>query len=235
MRVFSGGYFFVGAAARPAYAGSKVLPELLWTPTSCICELYPEYWAFSWCNPPQEEIDSAISHLGLNPSDFQPLQEWVEQQFEVGGVGFPGVLLRHEVALEFAAKFLRAGPEIKLIGIGLPEAYVEEFLSEAEPGPGEGPPGVYQAVESRGSLAEGGVPLGFEPLGYDYGGFHSFICNSLEADYSEELNLTINENARFSEFAACELAVQYTRLDSTGAEPALWQPWLVVEYPRAAA
>jgi hypothetical protein len=75
------------------------------------------------------------------------------------------------------------------------------------------------------------VSLGFEPLGYDYGGFHSFICNSLEKDYSKDLHLPINEHGRFSELAACERAVEYTRLDSTGAEPALWQPWLVVEYP----
>lgn len=226
---------FVGAAARPAYAEAKVLPASLWTPTSCICELYPEYWAFSWCKPPQDQIDAALQQLGLSPSDFQPLQEWVEQQFEQGAVGFPGVLLRLDVAHEFAASFLRAGPEIKLLGIGLGEAYVQEFLSEARPGPGEGSSGIYQAVESGAPLAAGGASLGFEPLGYDYGGFHSFICNSLEKDYSKDLHLPINEHGRFTELADCERAVEYTRLDTTGAEPALWQPWLIVEYPRAAA
>lgn len=231
----AGGYLFVGAAARPAYAESKVLPPSLWTPTSCICELYPEYWAFSWCKPPQDDIDAAIQRLGLAPADLQPLREWVEQQFEQGGVGFPGIFLRLEVARQFAASFLRAGPDIKLLGIALPQAYVPEFLAEARPGPGEGPPGIYQAVESGAPLAEGGTPLGFEPLGYDYGGFHSFICNSLENDYAEKLQLPINEHGRFTELAACERAVEYTRLDTTGAEPALWQPWLIVEYPRAAA
>lgn len=223
---------FVGAAPRPSYAEAKVLPESLWTPTSCICELYPDYWALSWCNPSQDAIDAAIRELAINPAEFTTLQEWVEQRLEHGGVGFPGIPLRLEVAQQFAANFLRAGPEIKLLGIGLPEAYVEEFLSEAGPGPGEGAPGIYQAVESRALLAKGGVSLGFEPLGYDHGGFHSFICNSLEQDYAKELRLPINEHGRFSDLAACERAVQYTRLDSTGAEPALWQPWLVVEYPR---
>jgi hypothetical protein len=235
MRVISGGYLFVGAAPRPPYAGSRVLPASLWTPTSCICELYPEYWAFSWCKPPQDQIDSALRQLGLNHADLGRLQEWVGQQFERGGVGFPGIFLRHEIALGFAAEFLRAGPEIKLLGIGLPEAYLDEFLSEAQPGPGEAAPGIYQAVRSRTPIAEGGMSLGFEPLGYEHGGFHSFICNSLEKDYAEKLSLTINEYGRFGDLAACERAVEYTRLDSTGAEPALWQPWLVVEYPRAAA
>lgn len=235
MHAVCGGYSFVGAATRPAYAKAGVLPGSVWTPTSCICELYPEYWAFSWCNSPQAEVDAAILQLGLGASELQPLQDWVEEQFERGGVGFPGVFLRYETALQFAARFLRTGTGIKLLGIGLPESYLEEFLSEARPGPAEGTPGVYQAVQSRAPLAEGGVPLGFEPLGYDNGGFHSFICNSLETDYSEKLKLAFNEHGRFAELAACERAVDYTRLESTGAEPALWQPWLVVEYPRTAA
>lgn len=225
----------VGAAARPAYAEASVLPPSLWTPTSCICDLYPERWAFSWCKPPQSDIDAAIRRLGLGPADVQPLQEWVELQFGQGCLGFPGIFLGLEVARQFAASFLRAGPEIKLLGMGLPKAYVPEFLAEARPSPREGPPGIYQAVASGTPLAEGGASLGFEPLGYEYGGFHSFICSSLEKDYVGRLGLPINEHGRFTELAACERAVEFTRLDATGAEPALWQPWHIVEYPRAAA
>lgn len=231
----AGGYLFVRAASRPARPESGVLPRSIWTPTSCICELYPDYWALPWCNPSREAIDTAIRELGIRPAEFAPLQEWVEQQLELGGVGFPGVPLRLEVAQQFAARFLRAGPEIKLLGIGLPEAWVEDFLATGRPGPGEGTPGIHRAVASGEPLAPGGEPLGFEPLGYDHGSFHSFICNSLEKDYAEELHLPINEHGRFWELAACERAVEYTRLESTGAEPALWQPWLVVEYPRTAA
>jgi hypothetical protein len=235
MRATAGGYLFVGAAPRPQYSEARVLPASLWTPTSCICELYPEHWAFSWCKPRQGDVDAAIRQLGLDPADLQRLQAWVDQQFGQGRVGFPGIFLDLEVARQFAASFVRAGPEIKLLGIGLPELYVPEFLAEARPGPQEGPPGVYLAVESGAPLAEGGASLGFEPLAYEYGSFHSFICNSLEKDYVERLRLPINEHGRFTELAACERAVEYTRLDTTGAEPALWQPWHIVEYPRAAA
>jgi hypothetical protein len=126
IRATAGGYLFVGSASRPPYAEAKVLPPSLWTPTSCICELYPEYWALSWCNPSQDAIDAAILELGIRPADFASLQEWVEQQLENGGVGFPGIPLRLEVAQQFAARFLHAGPEIKLLGIGLPESYVDE-------------------------------------------------------------------------------------------------------------
>ena len=77
MRVISGGYMFVRGAPRPPYAESSVLPESIWTPTSCICELYPEYWAFSWCRPPQEEIDAALAHIGLASTDLCLLQDWV--------------------------------------------------------------------------------------------------------------------------------------------------------------
>ncbi len=235
MRVISGGYWFVRSAERPSYAAADVLPPLLWTPTSCICELYPDYWAFSWCKPPQDEIDAVIRELGLSRADLQILQAWVETQFDHGGVGFPGIFLRLDIAKQFETRFIRTDSDIKLLGIGLPEAYVEEFLSEARPSSGEEPPGIYQAIESRTLLTEGGVSLGFEPLGYEYGEFHSFICNSLEEDYTKALNLSLNAHGRFTDLDACEQAIAYTRLDSTGAEPALWQPWLVVEYLREIA
>ncbi len=48
MEIIAGGYFVVGRGSRPSYRDSSRLPELLWTPTSCICDLYPEEWAFSW-------------------------------------------------------------------------------------------------------------------------------------------------------------------------------------------
>jgi hypothetical protein len=231
MRTISGGYFFVRAGASPENTEPGLLPERLWTPTRCFCDLYPEYWAISWCAPSQEETDLAIDQLGLAPSDLQPLQQWVERQLEQGGVGFPGTLLRHDVALEFGARFVRDPRDIKLLGIGLPEDCTDEFLAEAAPRPGEGPAGIYQAMEAGADLHAGGERLGFEPLGYDHGGFHSFICNSLERDCALALGLTINPNGKFTERADCDRAVEFIRLDSTGAEPALWQPWLIVEYP----
>jgi hypothetical protein len=173
-----------------------------------------------------------MNALGLSSADLQPIQDWVGKHFERGEVGFPGTFFRRELALEFSERFLLGGPELKLIGIGLPEAYVAEFLEEGAPGASEGVPGIYQAVEARTQLDEGGASLGFEPLGYESGSFHSFVCNSLEKDYSQVLNLKLNRHGRFTDLAACESAVEFTRRDSTGAEPSLWQPWQVVEYPK---
>lgn len=231
-RITAGGYVFVRAFSRPDTAETELLPAELWTPTSCLCDLYPEHWAFSWCKPRREAVRSAVAGLGLEPSDLEALQAWADTQLEAGGMGFPGMLLHLDAAREFEARFLRAGPEIKLLGIGLPESDAQAFLTEAEPGPGEGAPGVYQAIAAGAPLAGGGTSLGFEPLGYEFGAFHSFVCNALQNDYAKELGLRLNDHGRFSDLAESERAVAYTRLDSTGAEPALWQSWAVVEYPR---
>jgi hypothetical protein len=76
-----------------------------------------------------------------------------------------------------------------------------------------------------------GIALGFEPLGLETGGdFHSFICNGLEANYCGRLGLELNRHGRFDTYDACRAAVEYTMLDSTGAEPVLWLPWAVSEY-----
>lgn len=225
----SGGYFVVRGVPRPQYAHSLVLPEVIWTPTSCICNLYPADWGFSWCKVAHEQIVQGLAELGLLREDLMPLQQWVDSRFNEARIGFPGNFLDLAAAREFVALFTRKSELLKIIGIGLPEEYVSEFLDEARPGETEAAPGIYRSIELRRELVEGN-PLGYEPLGYDYGGFHSFICNSLERDYTNTLGLHLNQFGRFEDLADCAKAVEYTRLESTGAEPALWQPWLIHEH-----
>jgi hypothetical protein len=174
--------------------------------------------------------DEIRSRLGLDEGGLASLREWTRVEHERGVLGWPGVFLDLSTAQEFSRRFLQRRSEIKLLSLHLPQRYVEEFLAEAHPQGNEEPSGFFSAVNSGVRATAEGRPLGFEPLGFDQSGFHSFLCNSLEEDYSSRLGLVLNEHGRFSELEDSEAAVHYTRLDSTGAEPALWQPWLVVEY-----
>ena len=70
--------------------------------------------------------------------------------------------------------------------------------------------------------------LGYEVLCWDIGGFHSFICNGLEKDYEEKLQLIFNENGFFNELDSAVKAVEYTRRDEVGAEPGYWAPFKLV-------
>jgi hypothetical protein len=73
---------------------------------------------------------------------------------------------------------------------------------------------------------------GFEILGEEWGEwFHSFVCNSLENEYVERLHLSLNKNGLIDCYEDAVRATDHTNLDEVGAEPVLWQPWLISEYP----
>jgi hypothetical protein len=67
-------------------------------------------------------------------------------------------------------------------------------------------------------------------LGWEMGGFHSYLCHSLEVECCNELGLNINKYGRFDSYEDCEKTTKYLCLESTGAEPVFWQSWCVHEY-----
>ncbi|WP_129689947.1 hypothetical protein [Gottfriedia acidiceleris] len=60
------------------------------------------------------------------------MEKWVEDHFsdpiQAGAVAYFNVFNTIEVAREFRSKFLSHLPDVKLIGIELPEAYVGDFI-----------------------------------------------------------------------------------------------------------
>ena len=71
---------------------------------------------------------------------------------------------------------------------------------------------------------------GFEVLGYDHGQFGSYICNSLQDDYSKKFGISLNKNGFIENYNDARKATEYTMSDEAKAEPYLWFPWLISEY-----
>lgn len=134
-------------------------------------------------------------------------------------------------AQHYYQHYLLAIPRIKLLAIALPAPYLDAFLSEAVPEPGYGPHGLYQMLVQRQKLPKSERVLGFEILGAEYGGAsHSFLCNHLETAYQQQLNLRLNDHGLLASYDEARRAADFTNLDTTGAEPVPWYPWLVVDY-----
>ncbi len=122
-----------------------------------------------------------------------------------------------------------------MLAIALPAPYLEAFLTEAAPEPSYGPQGLYQMLLQQQKLSDTEQSLGFEILGAEFGGVsHSFLCNHLETAYQQQLNLNLNEHGLLASYDDAQRAAEFTNLDTTGAEPVPWYPWLVVEYARSA-
>ena len=156
--------------------------------------------------------------------------DWVTGRLDTS-VGWPHVLLSLATARELCQKFIKERSRCVLLGIGLPNQYVEQFLAEEKPAAGDGTPGVYHAVNGRHALEPDGQVLGYEILGYEYGTFHSWLCNQLEKAVHQQLQIRPNPHGFVGSLSEAERAVEYCSRDDVKAEPALWLPWLIVKYP----
>jgi hypothetical protein len=210
---------------------ASFLPPTIWSMSSCLCTTYPDIWVLPWVTTAVAERDAIQIRLGLSAPDFAAMQAWVDTAFNEQRFGWPNVWLDLASAQHYYQRYLLAIPRIKLLAIALPAPYLDAFLSEAVPEPGSGPHGLYQMVVQRQKLPESERVLGFEILGAEYGGIsHSFLCNHLETAYQQQLNLRLNEHGLLASYDDARRAADFTNLDTTGAEPVPWYPWLVVDY-----
>ena len=120
-----------------------------------------------------------------------------------------GRFLRVSDAEDFYRNFCGAVP-CRLVGISTIPEYFEILEAELADGYGSRMP--------EGEPDEN-PPAGCDILGWDIGGFHSFLCNSLQAELPEamfnELGLLKNEFGEVADFAR--------RIQGKG-EPVEWIP-----------
>ena len=117
---------------------------------------------------------------------------------------------------------------IVVVGIGLHISRLSSFRNQLDQDINHGY-GLLERIEENTMLAAGGHVLGFEPLGYEGTHFHSWLCNDVPDDAHNRFGIRPNDQGFINEFEDAVRVVEYMK--ETGAEPAIWEPWLVVQYP----
>jgi len=125
------------------------------------------------------------------------------------------------------AEFLPSGAS--LLNFALPADLVPSFIEVAMPAPGMGPPSVYEAVAAF-RPPEPGEALGWDILGWNTGGFESYLCNGLEAVYAATFNARPNVHGFYVGETQARALAAHTNRPDVGAEPGLWLPWHVQRY-----
>jgi hypothetical protein len=231
MDFFVGGYFLVQGVQSPSWMKKALLPTKFWTISQCICEIYPDSWVFSWSTKSSHNDKDYQAILNLDDDTFQLMQTWANEMFSKGELGWPHVFMNLATARQFYLQYLQHIPDIKLFSIALSDAYWAEFIEENKPKPGTGAGGIYQKLLQKQVHNGNAIIRGFEILGEEWGEwFHSFVCNSLGDMYVEQLHISLNQNGLIDRYEDAVRATNYTNLDEVGAEPVLWQPWLISEY-----
>jgi hypothetical protein len=228
---YAGGYYLIQGYAFPLEIHKGLLSGLVYT-VGDVCDHFPDVWGLSWWSDSEEKA-KAKALLGLSEEAFVEFQAWVDDLFESKYFGWPDVWMDRKMAQEFNRRYIAGHiPDVKLLGIGLPQAAVADFIASHIYGPGVDIPGVEKMLARYESLGSDGHIIGFDTLGYGgYGRFDSPHCTGLFEDAAERFGIQFNDVGLMSSFEQANQLAAYAEAEEV--ELASWFPWVVMEYPLA--
>lgn len=219
----SGGYFLT----RPVTQGdgfiSDLLPPTLMSLSSCLATFAFEFW---W----NEENAAEALEFGVPEDRLTDLVAWYRGRFE-RDLGAPNVAFARSVIHEFLEQFVEDATGLVILGCGLSAEHRTVLLEGARSPAGLGEYGVFEMLERNVPLEPGGRVLGYEPVSYEYGLEHSWICSALETEAQTELGVTPDrETGLLASYREGVSVADYINA-ADGSEPGMWLPWLIVRYP----
>lgn len=192
------------------------------TASDCLTCSFPSWWAVPEVGVDLEERRSLLAHWGIGSDGLPDVLDATATAYEEGELGWPSVFRSLAAARSFARTTGVVHPTLTLVGLGLSADDVSRFLEGHDPDES----GYLSSVSQRQPLAEG-VDAGWEVLGYDGGGFHSWRCHpeaaeTVAADLGPEGLLRTRE-------AAVAVADVYDD-PTTPTEDVTWLAWLLRTY-----
>ena len=233
----SAGYFVTKLVPRPTYASEELLPSRILSVSECICTCIPDTWCIAWTGDDSERRNEKAKVFNLSAEALQSMTTWVTERMD-SEIGWPNACYSLETAQVLVAEFLRQDPDILIVGLGLHRNYRDVFCRAAEPSLQQegyapiGRQGVHTAILKGQALQPGGKPLGFEPLVFNHSLSDSWLCNGLEVIVENQLGIRPNASGLIDDFESATRCVEFISRAEVSAEPGLWLPWLLVEYPK---
>ena len=219
----SGGYYVVKAIPRPSDLSDN-LPNNLLTVSRCFTVVMRHVIQLQWDN--YENVGQAIAEEARDFAIPQPqipeLVRWVKAQRNTNYLVFTEV----EPPLELVDRFV-SDAATHVVGLGLHVSLIESFKSQLAKDMNNGY-SLAELVDEKRPLAEGGVPLGYEPLGFEGTSFHSWLCHYAPNEAYSRFGIRPNQFGLIDKLEDARQVTDY--LLQTGAEPAIWEPWLLLDY-----
>ncbi|MBI2837051.1 MAG: hypothetical protein HYX75_01955 [Acidobacteria bacterium] len=229
-RFVSGGYSISRRSPRPERVSADLIQAQILSASTCICETVPDLWAIRWASIADAERVAAAARFGISSESVPLVMEWFTGHLDANTAGWPNVFYYLDVAREFVLRFLQDAGEYVILGIGLPERFVNDFLSNESSGPRLAVSGVYEMIRRGNAPDPSGRPLGFEILNYQYGTVHSWLCDGLEADVAVKYSIKPNPSGFISALEDAASAAQFCASGDAGSGSGEWLPWLITEY-----
>jgi hypothetical protein len=219
----SGGYYVLKTIPRP-HDLSDILPSTLLTLSTCFTRVVRDIIGLQWdkCENVRESVAEEAREFGIPQARVPELVAWAKAQRNRNDIVYSEV----EPALELRHRFI-GEPSARVVGIGLHTSVLDSFESQLEKDINLGS-GLLELVREKRSPAEGGKVLGFEPLGFEATTFHSWLCHYAPDEVFKRFGIRPNQLGLIDGLDEAKRVNDY--LLETGAEPAIWEPWLVLDY-----
>jgi hypothetical protein len=219
----SGGYYVLKAIPRPSGV-SEILPDKVLTLSDCFTAVLTNIIQLQWdkYENVRDTIAEEATEFGIPEGKIPELVSWAKAQRNTNY----HVYSDPEPALELLDRFI-AGQAVHVVGIALHTSLLDSFESQLTKDVNKGL-GLVELVNEGRPPAEGGKALGFEPLGFEATKFHSWLCHYAPDEVYKRLGIRPNQHGLIQKLDDARRVNEY--LVQTGAEPAIWEPWLLLDY-----
>jgi hypothetical protein len=229
MNFISGGYYFSQCTHPPEWANLVLLPEKLWSPSPIFSELFPDSWIFSWGKDRKDRNKSELMKIiGLDNEEFTNMQAFFDALEQQNRIGFPNIIYDLSLARNLYQKYFWRIPNLKLLSVGLPETYLDEFVEDMKFPSQYFKSSLRKKILQNEILPVGGNRLGFDILGFGGAVFWPFITNGFETKFFQDLGINLNSFGLIDQYEDAMKALKYVR--SNRHEEGSWYLWLEMEY-----
>jgi hypothetical protein len=170
----------------------------------------------------REAIADEAREFGIPVALIPELVSWAKAQHNTNYLVYSEV----EPALELRRRFI-TDPATHVVGIGLHTSLLDSFGSQLVKDMNQGT-GLLELVNEKCPPVGGGNTLGFEPLGFEATKFHSWLCHNAPDETYKRFGIRPNQFGLIDRLDEAQKVNEY--LLQTGAEPAIWEPWLLLDY-----
>jgi len=233
--LISAGFYLLRPSPCPEQGPMNLLPQQIISASDCLCPQFPGAYAIEWTVVSEEQQAAAFDTVSLPPAKRPEAVEWATRNFQKS-FGWPGVFYCPEEAIRTRDRFFPGESNIQVVGLGLPDEFVEAFLMDAAPrlsGEGrtpQGEPGAFEVVKRRQPLPEGPF-LGFELLNVEHGEvWHSWLCYGLEVDFAVRMDVQPNEQGLLPDLQTAKRCCEAMDKEEVIAGSDVWLPWGLVRY-----
>lgn len=219
------GYYIISPCPCPAFLAG--FSERILTVSGCFCEIWSEL--FSCMGADEREDEIFRKQLGFTESEFLEYSAEITRLFEDGRLDTDGRFLfkadgEHVYRRYFYRQTQSEREESRrLVGISLEETSISLLAEEMGTQTGAPEGGAFKKQPQTGGLF-----LGFDILGWDISGFHTYLCNSLQKNLMESFDLKPGEFGLLKN--SLEEVGKFAAAIQGRGEPVVWIPFALHDY-----